>query len=100
MAKVLLDRDTLLEKAESAFNTGRNWTTQLVREQVIEPAQKFINTVNGQRVLNEVREYMTESELINTALVTRLLQAESRIRWLQGLVAILAVAETVHWLLR
>jgi hypothetical protein len=62
--------------------------------------QDFFITVNGQKVINDVREYMTESELINTALVTRLLEAESRIRWLQALVLILAVAEAVHWLLR
>jgi hypothetical protein len=96
MVKALLDTDTLLEKVESAFNTGK----RLVREQVIGPVQDFFITVNGQKVINDVREYMTESELINTALVTRLLEAESRIRWLQALVLILAVAEAVHWLLR
>jgi hypothetical protein len=90
----------LQERFEGAFKAVKDWTTDVVQEHVVEPAREFSDTVNGQKVLNEVREYMIESELINTALVTRLLQVESRIRWLQGLVAILAVAETVHWLLR
>jgi hypothetical protein len=117
MVKALLDTDTLLEKAESAFSTGK----RLVREQVIGSVQDFFITVNGQKVLNDVREYMTENDLINTALVTRLVQAESQIcslqasvtrlsqvesqiRWLQRLIglmiALLIVAEAVHWLLR
>jgi CHASE3 domain sensor protein len=100
MVKALLEKDTLLEKAKSTFDTGKNWTVQQVRKRVVEPVQEFVNTVNGQQVLIEVREYMTESEAINTALVTRLLQAERQIRWLQALVAILAVAEVMHWLLR
>lgn len=100
MVKTLLEKDTLLEKAKSTFNTGKNWTVQQARKRVIEPVREFGETVNGQQVLSEVREYMTESEAINTALVTRLLQAERRIRWLQALVVILAVAELTHWLLR
>ena len=96
MVKVLLEEGALLEKAKTAFDSGKKWTGQ----RIAKPVEEFINTLNGEQVLKEVREYMTESEAVNTALVTRLLQAESRIRWLQGLVAILVVAEVMHWLLR
>jgi len=96
MVKALLEEATLLDKAKSAFDSGRRWTKQ----QIIEPVEEFVETVNGEQVLKEVREYLTESEAVNTALVTRLLQAERRIRWLQALVAILVVAEVMHWLLR
>ena len=96
MVKALLEEATLPEKAKSALDSSKKWA----RQRLLKPVDEFINTVNGEQVLKEVREYMTESEAINTALVTRLLQAEGRIRWLQGLVAILVVAEVMHWLLR
>ncbi len=96
MVKVLVEKDSFLANAKRQLNTAQNW----IQRRVLKPAGKFVDTVNGQKVLDEVSAYMTENEAINTALVTRVLQAESRIRWLQALVAMLAVAEAMHWLLR
>ncbi len=96
VVKVLVEKDSFLANAKRQLNTAQNW----IQRRVLKPAGKFVDTVNGQKVLDEVSAYMTENEAINTALVTRVLQAESRIRWLQALVAMLAVAEAMHWLLR
>jgi len=96
MAGIPDENDSLHAKAKSALNTAQDWT----QRQVLKPVQNFVDTVNGQKVLDDVGAYMTENEAINTALVTRLLQAERRIRLLQALIAILAAAEIAHWILR
>jgi hypothetical protein len=72
----------------------------LTQSHILSPAKKFADIINGQAVLDEVRAYVSESEAINTALVTRLLRAESRVRVLSIAVAILTVAEVFHWILR
>lgn len=83
----------LRARAKSALNTVKD----LTQKRVLKPVGEFVDTVNGQKVLDEVSAYMAENEAINTALVTRLLHAETRIRVLQVLIGILAVAEVVHW---
>lgn len=92
MVKAPDEKDSLRAK----LNNVQNWT----QRRVLKPVGEFVDTVNGQKVLDEVSAYMTENEAVNTALVTRLLQAERRIRLLQALVVILVVAEVVHWILR
>lgn len=77
-----------------------NAVKKLIQAHILQPAKKLTDTINGQAVLDEVRAYVSESEAINTALVTRLLRAENRIRALLVAVVILTVAEVLHWILR
>ena len=72
-------------KAKSAF------------KRVLKPVEEFVDTINGQKVLDDFSAYMTENEAISTALVTRLLHAETRIRVLQALIGIFVILEVVHW---
>lgn len=109
---------------KSIFETARdtvNAAKKLVDEKVVQPVAEQTGTFTGQAVLEEVRAYMAENEVINTALVTRLKESESenaalkmrltkmesRVRSLTllGLVlAVLFVGLTVvavlHWTLR
>jgi hypothetical protein len=65
----------------SVFDTARdtvNTAKQLIGEEVIQPVAEKSGTFTGQAVLEEVRAYMAENEVINTALVTRLKESESK----------------------
>jgi hypothetical protein len=109
---------------KSIFETARdtvNAAKKLVDERVVQPVAEQTGTFTGQAVLEEVRAYMAENEVINTALVTRLKESESksaaletrftkmesRVRSLKILglvlgVAVvgLTVAAVLHWTLR
>lgn len=79
-----------------ALAAVQDWT----QRHVLQPIEGFIKTVNGQAAHDAIKTYMLENETVHTALVTRLLQAESRIRLLTVLGVILAVAELLQWVLR
>jgi len=79
-----------------ALAVVQDWT----RSHLLQPVEGFIKTVNGQAAHAEIKTYMLENEAVHTALVTRLLQAERRIQLLTQLVAVLVVAEILHWVLR
>src|ERR1019366_3505822 len=109
---------------KSIFDTARdtvNAAKKLIEDEVVQPVAEKTETFTGQAVLEEVRAYIAENEVINTALVTRLKERESenavlktrltkmesRVRSLTilGLVlAVLFVGLTVvavlHWTLR
>ena len=66
---------------KSIFDTARdtvNAAKKLVEEKVVQPVAEKTGTFTGQAVLEEVRAYMAENEVINTALVTRLKESESK----------------------
>jgi hypothetical protein len=66
---------------KSIFETARNTVNaakKLVEEKVVQPVAETTGTFTGQAVLEEVRAYMAENEVINTALVTRLKESESK----------------------
>lgn len=66
---------------KSIFDTARdtvNAAKKLVEEKVVQPVAETTGTFTGQAVLEEVRAYMAENEVINTALVTRLKESESK----------------------
>ena len=67
---------------------------------LVRPVERLIKVASGQAAHDEIKAYILENEAVHTALVTRLLRAESRIRLLTALVAILAVAEVFQWLIR
>jgi CHASE3 domain sensor protein len=65
---------------KSIFDTARdtvNAAKKLIEEEVVQPVAEKTETFTGQAVLEEVRAYMAENEVINTALVTRLKESES-----------------------
>jgi hypothetical protein len=72
------------------------WT----RRRVLQPLDAFVKTINGQAAHEEVKAFMLENEAVHTALVTRVLRVESRIRLLTALGAVLAVAEVLRWIVR
>jgi hypothetical protein len=72
---------TRLSWLKSIFDTARdtvNAAKKLVEEKVVQPVAETTGTFTGQAVLEEVRAYMAENEVINTALVTRLKESESK----------------------
>ena len=109
---------------KSIFETARdtvNAAKKLVDERVVQPVPEHTGTFTGQAVLEEVRAYMAENEVINvtlvtrlkesesknTALETRLTKMESRVRSLKILGLVLGVAvvgltlvAVLHWTLR
>jgi hypothetical protein len=74
----------------------QDWT----KRHVLEPIQGFIKTVNGQSAHDAIKTYMLENETVQTALATRLVQAERSIRSLKAVIAILVLVEVLHWALR
>jgi len=91
------------ERKTGILDSAQDWT----KKRVLEPVEKAIKVYTGQAAHDEIKKYILESEAINDALYTRLLEAESRIqsltrwvRWLMAAVAILAILEIAHWLLR
>jgi CHASE3 domain sensor protein len=109
---------------KSIFDTARDTVDaakKLIGEQVVQPVAETTGTFTGQAVLEEVRAYIAENDVINTALVTRLKESESenatlktrltkmesRVRSLTilGLVLVvlvvgLTVVAVLHWTLR
>ena len=109
---------------KSIFDTARdtmNVAKKLVEEGMVQPVAEKTESSTGQAVLEEVRAYMAENEVINTALVTRLKESEakntalqtrltkmeSRVRSLTILGLVLAflvvgltVVAVLHWTLR
>lgn len=73
MVKTFVEEDSLRTIAKSALNTAQKWA----EERVLKPVGVFVDTVNGQKVLDEVSAYVTEHEEINTALVTRITEIEA-----------------------
>jgi hypothetical protein len=65
---------SLFEKARDTVNAAN----KLIEEGVVQPVAEKTETFTGQAVLEEVRAYMAENEVINTALVTRLKESESK----------------------
>jgi hypothetical protein len=76
--------------------TVQDWGKRLL----IRPITRAVKTVNGQAAHEEIKGYIVENEAVNTALVTRVLRIESRVRLLTVLGVILAVAELIHWIVR
>jgi len=79
-----------------AIATAQEWG----KRWIFQPIDDVVKTYNGQAVLDEVRGYISENEAVNTAVVTRVLKLESRLRVLTALVVVLVVAEIVHWIIR
>src|ERR1022692_2777380 len=72
---------TRLAWLKSIFDKTRdtvNAAKKLVEEKVVQPVAETTGTFTGQAVLEEVRAYMAENEVINTALVTRVKESESK----------------------
>jgi hypothetical protein len=79
-----------------ALAAVQDWT----QRHVLEPIQGFIKTVNGQAAHDAIKTYMLENETVQSALATRLMQAERSIRSLKAVIAILILVEVLHWALR
>jgi hypothetical protein len=85
------------------LDSAQDWT----KKRVLEPIENAIKVLTGRAAHDEIKKYILENEAISDALYTRLLEAETQIqrltswiRWLAATVAILAVAELLHWVLR
>jgi len=65
---------SIFEKARDTVNAAN----KLIEEGVVQPVAEKTETFTGQAVLEEVRAYMAENEVKNTALVTRLKESESK----------------------
>lgn len=108
---------SIFEKARDTVNAAKT----LIEEEVVQPVAEKTGTFTGQAVLEEVRAYMAENEVINSALVTclkesesenaalktRLTKMESRVHSLTILGLVLAVlvggltlVAVLHWILR
>jgi hypothetical protein len=108
---------SIFEKARDTVNAAKT----LIEEEVVHPVAEKTGTFTGQAVLEEVRAYMAENEVINSALVTclkesesenaalktRLTKMESRVHSLTILGLVLAVlvggltlVAVLHWILR
>jgi hypothetical protein len=93
----MASRSLAFAPASKRVLTGlQDWTTR----RLVRPVERLIKVVSGQAAHDEIKAYILENEAVHTALVTRLLRAESQIRLLTALVVILAVAEVFHWLIR
>jgi len=79
-----------------AFAAVRSWA----RRRLLQPLVAGIKIVNGQAGYDELKTFMLENEAVNTALATRVLQLESRVRLLTVLGAIVVFAELLHWIVR
>lgn len=105
VVKVPVDDKPLLQQAKELMTDAKKWT----QERVVAP-------FTGQAVHDEVRAYMADNEKINTALVTRVIEVETKNTMLESrlsklesqvksfrtwcvilLVAGLAVASIVKW---
>jgi len=91
------------ERRAGVLDTAQDWA----KKRVFDPVEKAIKVLTGQAAHDEIKKYILDNEAISDALYTRLLEAESRIqslrtwvRWLMAAVAILALAEIAHWVLR
>jgi CHASE3 domain sensor protein len=91
------------QRKAGVLDSAQDWT----KKRVFEPIENAIKVLTGRAAHDEIKKYILENEAINDALYTRLLEAESQIqrlrgwvRWLAATVAILAVVEIVHWVLR
>ena len=59
-----------------------------------------MKVASGQAEHEEVKRYISKNEVIQTALATRIVHLESRVRWLTWLFVALAAAEVLRWVLR
>jgi hypothetical protein len=96
MLNCLAERKPILRIARESLKAVQYWTKKCI----LRPIETIVKTVNGQAAHEELEAYLTDNEAVHAALVTRLLQAESRIRALAALTAVLAIAEVLHWIMR
>ncbi len=84
------------ESKRGALDAAQEWTNK----RVLQPIGNAMKIVSGQAAHDEIKAYILDNEAVHTALVTRLLRAESRIRLLTVVTAILAIVEILHWFVR
>jgi hypothetical protein len=82
--------------SRQALDTAQDWT----RRRVLQPFAALIKTINGQAAHDEIKAYIEDNEAVHTALVTRVLRLESRVRLLTRLAAALILTEVLRWALR
>lgn len=70
------------------------------RRNLLRPVGHALKVASGQVGHEEVKRYISENEVIQTALATRIVHLESRVRWLTWLFVALAAAEVLRWVLR
>lgn len=75
---------------------AQNWT----KKRVLEPLDHAVKVLTGRAAQDEIKTYILDNEAVHTALVTRLLHAETRLRRLTAGFAILAVVELARWFVR
>jgi hypothetical protein len=80
----------------NAIVTVQDWS----KRRLLQPLVNISKTINGQAAHEEIKGYIVENEAVNTALVTRVLRLETRIRLLTVAGAVLAIAEALRWVLR
>ena len=83
-------------RSRRVFAHVQGWT----KRRVLQPLARILKTVSGQAAHEEVKAYMLENEAVHTALVTRVLHLECRVRVLTALGVILIAAEVLRWIVR
>jgi hypothetical protein len=73
VVKVLVEEDSLRTKTKNALDTVKEWA----QKRILNPIGEFVDTVNGQKTLDEVTAYIVQQEAINTALVARIIEIEA-----------------------
>jgi len=71
-----------------------------IKRRLLQPLEALVKTVSGQAGHDEIKAFLVENEAVHTALVTRVLQLESRVRLLTVLGAALVLAEVLGWIFR
>jgi uncharacterized protein CbrC (UPF0167 family) len=70
------------------------------KRKLLQPVTRRLMVFSGQAGHEEVKRYISENEAVQTALATRIVHLESRVRWLTWLFVALAAAEVLRWVLR
>jgi hypothetical protein len=80
----------------STIATVQDWG----KRRVLQPVATVIKIVNGQAAHDETKAFMLEIQTVQTAMATRIVWLESRVRLLTVLCAVLLFVEVLHWIVR